>query len=138
MCIKKRLIKITIKKNSNSNFYFVRSKTPLKTITQNHNNQNFYYKNNFYIEIPQEKVIKPHKNNSFISGNIDREKQNLYNYKFQYGEGAMEEHNSNLFWNEHNTPCKIFNYEYRGNASISVNEFSTQKELEIIVNYLKV
>ena len=77
------------KGNTHANFYLVRSKTPMKTITQNHNNQKFYYKNNFYIEFPQEKRIKPE--------HLDREKLNLYNFKFQNEEGAMEEHNSNLF-----------------------------------------
>ena len=36
-----------------------------------------------------------------------------------------------FLWNEHNTPCKILNYEYIGNASLSVNESTIQKELEI-------
>ena len=39
-----------------------------------------------------------------------------------------------FFWNEHNTPCKILNYEYIGNASLSVNESTIQKELEITEN----
>ena len=43
------------KGNTNANFYLVRSKTPMKTITQNHNNQKFYYKTTFILNFHKKK-----------------------------------------------------------------------------------
>ena len=141
-----------IEKEKDTNFYLVRSKsisyidsTDNKRKDSNNNNkqiknnQNFYYKSNFYIEIPQEKVIKPQsiQNYSFKSGRTDGGKVNLYNFKFQYGEGknrAIKENDTNLTWNEKNTPCKINNYEYIGSSPKSVNESPTQSNLEITEN----
>ena len=141
-----------IEKEKDTNFYLVRSKsisyidstnnktkTPIKNTKQINNNQNFYYKSNFYIEIPQEKVIKPQsiQNYSFKSGRTDGGRVNLYNFKYKYGEGknkAIKENDTNLTWNENNTPCKINNYEYIGSSPKSVNESPTQSNLEITEN----
>lgn len=139
-----------MEKEKDTNFYLVRSKSISYVDSNNNkskisntrkisqNNQNFYYKSNFYIEIPQEKVIKPHtiEKYSFRSGHLDGGKVNLYNFKFKYGEGKTrtKEDNSNLIWNENNIPCKIENYEFIGNSPISINESTTMKELEITEN----
>lgn len=112
-----------------------------KVNPQNTNN-NFYYKSNFYIEIPKEqnnKLITCNniENYSFRSGHLDGGKVNLYNFKFQYGEGKnkrIQKNTYNLYgWNDKNSFCKIDNYQYIGNDT-SMNNTTIQKDLYITEN----
>lgn len=105
-------------------------------------NTNFYYKSNFYIEIPKgqnNKVVPCNniENYSFRSGHLDGGKVNLYNFKFQYGEGKskkIQKNTKNLYgWNDKNSFCKIDNYQYIGNDT-SMNNTTIQKDLYITEN----